>query len=149
MSPSYQDLLATAREVIPEVEPSEVAPRVEAGDGPLIIDVRETAEWDQGHLPGAVHIPRGFLESRVAGATSGTDQELLISCASGQRSLLAAKTLADMGYTNVTNLASGFARWKQNNYPVEVPRILSPAQRSRASCACSRDTVSPVTCTPW
>ncbi|MBM3664518.1 MAG: molybdopterin-synthase adenylyltransferase MoeB [Actinobacteria bacterium] len=133
MSPSYQDLLATAREVIPAVEPSEVAPRVEAGDGPLIIDVRETAEWDQGHLPGAVHIPRGFLESRVAGATSGLDQELLISCASGQRSLLAAKTLADMGYSNVTNLAGGFARWKQNNYPVEVPRILSPAQRSRYS----------------
>lgn len=133
MSPSYQDLLAAAREAIPEVEPSDVAPRVEAGDGPLIIDVRETGEWDQGHLPGAIHIPRGFLESRVGGATSGTDQELLISCASGQRSLLAAKTLADMGYTNVTNLAGGFARWKQNNYPVEVPRILSPAQRSRYS----------------
>ncbi len=133
MSPSYQDLLATAREVIPEVEPSEVAPRVAAGDGPLIIDVRETAEWDQGHLPGAVHIPRGFLESRVAAATSGTDQELLISCASGQRSLLAAKTLADMGYSNGTSLAGGFARWTQNNYPVELPRILSPAQRSRYS----------------
>ncbi|MBM3635099.1 MAG: molybdopterin-synthase adenylyltransferase MoeB [Actinobacteria bacterium] len=133
MSPSYQDLLATAREVIPEVEPSEVAPRVQAGDGPLVIDVRETAEWDQGHLPGAVHIPRGFLESRVAGAAGNLEQELLISCASGQRSLLAAKTLADMGYSNVTSLAGGFARWKQNNYPVEVPRTLSPAQRSRYS----------------
>ena len=133
MSPSYQDLLAQAREAIPEVEPSDIAPRVESGDAPLIIDVRETAEWDQGHLPGAIHVPRGFLESRIGGVTSGTDQELLISCASGQRSLLAAKTLADMGFSNVTNLAGGFARWKQNNYPVEVPRILSPAQRSRYS----------------
>ena len=79
MSPSYQDLLAAAREAIPEVEPSDVAPRVEAGDGPLIVDVRETAEWDQGHLPGAVHIPRGFLESRIAGAAPDRDQELLIS----------------------------------------------------------------------
>jgi len=133
MSPSYQDLLAAAREVISEVEPSEVAPRVAEGAGPLIIDVRETGEWDQGHLPGAVHIPRGFLESRVAGVAHDLDHELLISCASGQRSLLAAVTLRDMGYTNVSNLAGGFARWKQNNHPVEVPRILTPAQRSRYS----------------
>ncbi|MGB1376750.1 MAG: molybdopterin-synthase adenylyltransferase MoeB, partial [Miltoncostaeaceae bacterium] len=117
----------------PEVEPSEVAPRVAEGAGPLIIDVRETGEWDQGHLPGAVHIPRGFLESRVAAVAHDLDHELLISCASGQRSLLAAVTLRDMGYTNVSNLAGGFARWKQNNHPVEVPRILTPAQRSRYS----------------
>ena len=133
MSPSYQDLLGNAREVIPEVEPAEVAPRVADGTGPLIIDVRETSEWDQGHLPGAVHIPRGFLESRVAGSAPEHDQEILVSCASGQRSLLAAKTLADMGFTNVSSLAGGFARWKQNNHPVEVPRILSAAQRSRYS----------------
>ena len=133
MSPSYQDLLGQAREVIPEVEPAEVAPRVADGTGPLIIDVRETAEWDQGHLPGAVHIPRGFLESRVAGTAPDSDQEILVSCASGQRSLLAAKTLADMGFTNVSSLAGGFARWKQNNHPVEVPRILTAAQRSRYS----------------
>ena len=133
MSPSYQDLLGQAREVIPEVEPAEVAPRVADGTGPLIIDVRETAEWDQGHLPGAVHIPRGFLESRVAGTAPDSEQEILVSCASGQRSLLAAKTLADMGFTNVSSLAGGFARWKQNNHPVEVPRILTAAQRSRYS----------------
>jgi molybdopterin/thiamine biosynthesis adenylyltransferase/rhodanese-related sulfurtransferase len=133
MSPSYQDLLGQAREVIPEVEPAEVAPRVADGTGPLIIDVRETAEWDQGHLPGAVHIPRGFLESRISGTAPDLGQEILVSCASGQRSLLSAKTLADMGFTNVTNLAGGFARWKQNNHPVEVPRILTAAQRSRYS----------------
>ena len=131
MSPSYQDLIAAAREVIPEVEPADVAPRVAAGDGPLIIDVRETAEWDQGHLPGAVHIPRGFLESRIGGTAPDSDQEILVSCASGQRSLLSAQTLHDMGFTNVTNLAGGFARWKQNNHPVEIPRILTAAQRSR------------------
>ena len=133
MSPSYQDLLAAARDAIPEVEPSDVAQRVEAGDGPLIIDVRETGEWDQGHLPGSVHIPRGFLESRIGTVAPDHDRELLISCASGQRSLLAAVTLRDMGFTNVSNLAGGFARWKQNNYPVQVPRILTPAQRSRYS----------------
>ncbi len=133
MSPSYQDLIAAAREVIPEVEPADVAPRVAAGDGPLIIDVRETAEWDQGHLPGAVHIPRGFLESRIGGTAPDSDQEILVSCASGQRSLLSAQTLHDMGFTNVTNLAGGFARWKQNNHPVEIPRILTAAQRSRYS----------------
>ncbi len=133
MSPSYQDLLRAAREVISEVEPSEVAPGVAAGNGPLIIDVRETAEWDQGHLPGAVHIPRGFLESRVSGVAPDPAQAIIVSCASGQRSLLSARTLHEMGFTNVTSLVGGFARWKQNNYPVEVPRALSAAQRSRYS----------------
>lgn len=133
MSPSYQDLLARARVVVTEVEPADVAPRVEAGDGPLIIDVRESAEWDQGHLPGAVHVPRGFLESRIAGVASDTGREIVMTCASGQRSLLAAHTLYEMGFTNVTSLAGGFARWKQNNHPVEMPRILTSAQRSRYS----------------
>lgn len=133
MSPSYQDLLAAAREVIAEVEPADIAPRVESGDGPLIIDVRETGEWDQGHLPGAVHIPRGFLESRVGGVAPDLDREIVVSCASGQRSLLAGRTLADMGFTNVSSLAGGFARWKQNGHPVQMPRILTAAQRSRYS----------------
>ncbi len=132
MSPSYQDLLADSREVVPEVQDTDLAPRIEADDGPLIIDVRETSEWDQGHIPGSVHVPRGFLESRIGGLATH-DREIVVSCAAGQRSLLAGRTLAEMGFSNVTSLAGGFARWKQNGNPVVVPRVLSDKQRARYS----------------
>lgn len=132
MSPSYQDLLADSREVVPEVQDTDLAPRIEADDGPLIIDVRETSEWDQGHIPGSVHVPRGFLESRIGGLATH-DREIVVSCAAGQRSLLAGRTLAEMGFSNVTSLAGGFARWKQNGNPVVVPRALSDKQRARYS----------------
>lgn len=132
MSPSYQDLLADSREVVPEVQDTDLAPRIEADDGPLVIDVRETSEWDQGHIPGAVHVPRGFLESRIGGLATH-EREIVVSCAAGQRSLLAGRTLAEMGFTSVASLAGGFARWKQNGNPVVVPRVLSDKQRARYS----------------
>ena len=97
-----------------------------------MVDVREQAEWDEGHIPGPVHIPRGNLESRIAGvATPG--QEIVLSCASGNRSLLAGTTLQEMGFENVSSLAGGFARWKQSGQDWAVPRTLTPEQRSRYS----------------
>ena len=97
MARSYQDLLANAREQVPEVQVADLAARRDAGDPPLVIDVREQSEWDEGHIPGAIHIPRGFLESRIAGVAP-PDQEIVLSCASGNRSLLAGTTLRQMGY---------------------------------------------------
>ena len=132
MARSYQDLLAKAREQVPEVQVADLAARREAGDAPVVIDVREQAEWDEGHIPGSVHIPRGNLESRIAGvATPG--QEIVLSCASGNRSLLAGTTLQEMGFENVSSLAGGFQRWKQSGQDWEVPRTLTPEQRSRYS----------------
>jgi molybdopterin/thiamine biosynthesis adenylyltransferase/rhodanese-related sulfurtransferase len=97
-----------------------------------VIDVREQHEWDQGHIPGSVHIPRSFLESRIAGVAR-PDTEVVLSCASGQRSLLAGQTLAEMGYGNVSSLAGGFQRWKQSGHAFDVPQMLTPDQRSRYS----------------
>jgi sulfur-carrier protein adenylyltransferase/sulfurtransferase len=130
MARSYQDLLATAREQVPETQVPELAERVGDHDGPLVVDVREQSEWDEGHIPGAVHVPRGFLESRIGGVAT-PDREIVLACASGNRSLLAGLTLREMGFTEVQSLAGGFTRWKQSGQPVEVPRTLSPAQRSR------------------
>ena len=110
MARSYQDLLAKAREQVPEVQVADLAARREAGDAPVVIDVREQAEWDEGHIPGSVHIPRGNLESRIAGVAK-PGQEIVLSCASGNRSLLAGTTLQEMGYDNVSSLAGGFQRW--------------------------------------
>ena len=130
MARSYQDLLATAREQVPETQVPELAERVGDHDGPLVVDVLEQSEWDEGHIPGAVHVPRGFLESRIGGVAT-PDREIVLACASGNRSLLAGLTLREMGFTEVQSLAGGFTRWKQSGQPVEVPRTLSPAQRSR------------------
>ena len=132
MARSYQDLLANSREQVPEVQVADLAARREAGDRPLVIDVREQAEWDEGRIPGSIHIPRGLLESRIAGVAP-PDREIILSCAAGNRSLLAGTTLREMGYEDVASLAGGFARWKQSGQPFDVPRTLTPEQRSRYS----------------
>ena len=132
MGRTYQDLLADARERIPEIQVTELAERLAGVAPPLLVDVREQQEWDEGYIPGAVHVPRGFLESRIAGVASA-EQEIVLSCAGGVRSLLAATTLQDMGYTNVASLAGGFTRWKQGGNEVRVPRTLTQHQRMRYS----------------
>jgi len=132
MSPSYQDLLAQAREEIPEVDAAGLAEALSGPEAPLVIDVREQSEWDEGFIPGAVHVPRGFLESRIAGVASH-DRKIVVNCAGGARSLLAAQTLSAMGYTDVASLAGGFADWKRGGRPFDVPRRLSDAQRRRYS----------------
>ena len=132
MARSYQDLLASAREQVPEVQVSDLAARRAQGDDPLVIDIREQAEWDEGHIPGAVFVPRGNLESRIAGVAK-PGQEVILSCASGNRSLLAGVTLQQMGFENVSSLAGGFARWKQSGQSWDLPQTLTADQRSRYS----------------
>jgi molybdopterin/thiamine biosynthesis adenylyltransferase/rhodanese-related sulfurtransferase len=132
MSRSYQDLLAEAREHIPEVDAPSLAEALVGDEPPLVVDVREQSEWDEGFIPGAVHVPRGFLESRIAGVAA-PDRSIVVNCAGGARSLLAAQTLQEMGYTHVASLAGGFADWKRGGYRFDVPRRLSDAQRRRYS----------------
>ena len=132
MASNYQDLLGTAREVIPEIEASALAELLAGDVAPLVIDVREQGEWDEGNIPDSIHIPRGFLESRIAG-NAETDRQIVVTCASGMRSLLAGKTLHEMGYENVRSLAGGFTRWKHNGNPVRVEKRLTGEQRSRYS----------------
>jgi rhodanese-related sulfurtransferase len=95
MSPSGAEVIRQIRSSVEEVDPSEVHRIVNNGNEAVILDVRETEEWDAGHIPGAKHIPRGYLESRVEGVV-GNDrsQRVIIYCASGQRSALAANTLS-------------------------------------------------------
>ncbi len=130
MPASYQELLAQAREEIPEIDAPTLAARIEEGTAPLVIDVREQSEWDEGFIPGAVHVARGFLESRIAGVASH-DTPIVLSCAAGNRSLLAAQTLREMGYADVTSLAGGFTEWKRGGRPFDTPRTLAPEQRRR------------------
>jgi molybdopterin/thiamine biosynthesis adenylyltransferase/rhodanese-related sulfurtransferase len=132
MARTYQELLHEARRDVTEVAPADLADGAGAGEAPLVVDVREQSEWDEGHVPGAVHVPRGFLESRIAGVAR-PDQPVVLYCASGNRSLLAGTTLRAMGYTDVRSLAGGYTRWKQNGNPVVVPRSMTHEQRARYS----------------
>ena len=107
--------------------------QLDAAEGPLLLDVREPDEWQEGHLPGALHIPRGYLEQRVEGLVPDRNTEIVVYCAGGSRSAFATKTLTELGYENVVNLAGGFVDWKRSGYTVVTPRTLDPAQRARYS----------------
>jgi sulfur-carrier protein adenylyltransferase/sulfurtransferase len=127
---SYRDLLRQARDEIDEITSGEAAG---LADEPIFLDVRERDEWDEGHIPGALHIPRGSLESRVEAAAPDRDRRLVVYCSSGNRSLFAARTLEELGYTDVRSLAGGFTDWKRNGFPTQLPHVLAAEQRARYS----------------
>jgi len=130
---TYRELLAQVKDEIDEVSSSEVHERLESGERPLLLDVREQDEWQEGHLPGAVHIPRGHLESRVEALVPDKSREIVVYCAGGSRSAFVAKSLAELGYGDIASMAGGFADWKRNGYDFQTPRSLTAAQRARYS----------------
>jgi molybdopterin/thiamine biosynthesis adenylyltransferase/rhodanese-related sulfurtransferase len=132
LSPSGAEFIRQIKSQIDEVDPAQV--HEELGNGAVIVDVRETEEVSAGKIPGAVHVPRGYLESRIEGAAPDRSQRVILYCASGNRSALAAKTLRDdLGYENVESMTGGYTLWKDRGYDVEVPRQWSPEQRQRYS----------------
>ena len=128
----YRELLQQVKEEIEEVGSAQARELVEEGEA-AVVDVRERDEWEEGHLPRAVHIPRGNLESRIEGAVPDKSRPVLLYCASGNRSAFAAKTLEELGYENVLSLAGGFTDWKRNGLPFELPRALDESKRRRYS----------------
>ena len=131
MSPSGAEYIRKIKSEIAELDPT--AAHEQAGDGVAFVDVRETDEFDRGHVPGATHIPRGYLESRIDGAVPDRNQHVVLYCASGQRSALAAKTLDELGYEHVESMTGGFTLWKDRGFEFDVPRTLSAEQRERYS----------------
>jgi molybdopterin/thiamine biosynthesis adenylyltransferase/rhodanese-related sulfurtransferase len=123
-----RDLLAQAKAHITEVTTEEAQSRL---DRSLVLDVREPEEYEQGAIPGSLHIPRGHLESQVEGKIPDREGPILVICGSGFRSAFAAKTLQDLGYQDVVSVAGGFNRWKDEGRPWRAPRVLSPEQRNR------------------
>lgn len=125
-----RELLARARETVSTVSAEEVHRALRGPEAPVLLDVRETDEVSTGRLPGAVAIPRGFLELRAEGEAP-PDQPVVVYCASGTRSLLAGRTLLDMGYRAVRSLDGGIEGWKAAGLPVETPPQLDANQRRR------------------
>src|SRR5437762_56605 len=111
--PTYRDLLAQTKAEIEEIDSPTLAAALGPGSPPLVVDVREQDEWDEGHIPNAVHIPRGNLESRIERIAPDRTAQVVLTCASGVRSAFAAKTLQELGYENVSSHAPGYTGWKR------------------------------------
>jgi molybdopterin/thiamine biosynthesis adenylyltransferase/rhodanese-related sulfurtransferase len=131
---SGAELLRQVKERIKEVDPREVHDIVTNGYKAVVVDVREQHEFDEGRLPGAVHVPRGHLESRIEGAARDKDARVILYCQSGNRSAFAADTLAtQLGYTNVESMTGGITLWKDRGFEVDQPQVLTAEQRERYS----------------
>jgi len=125
---TYRELLKQTKASIREVDTAGAERRLGQA---VFLDVREPDEYSQGTIPGSVHIPRGNLESNIEGRVADHDAEVVVYCAGGMRSAFAAKTLEDLGYSNVVSMAGGFNRWKDEGRSWKVPQTLTADQRNR------------------
>ena len=123
---SPRDLLNAAKAAITEIDPHDVAANLSHYQ---LLDVREPDEYEQGAVPGAVHIPRGQLEFNVEGRLTDKDAPIAVYCAGGVRSAFAAKTLQELGYTNVVSVIGGFNKWKDEGLTWATPQTMTSAQR--------------------
>jgi sulfur-carrier protein adenylyltransferase/sulfurtransferase len=130
---TYREHLAQTKAEIDEIDSPALAAALESESPPVVVDVREQSEWDEGHIPHAIHVPRGHLESRIEGTAPDRETPIVLYCASGNRSAFAAKTLEELGYENVSSLAPGYTGWKRDGFPTVVSRALEPDQRRRYS----------------
>ena len=127
---TFRDLLSQTKSRIREVDTA-AAEQAAAVPGAVVLDVREPDEYEQGALPGAVHIPRGHLESQIENRVADHDTPLVVYCAGGTRSAFAADTLSQLGYTDVVSMVGGFNKWKNEDRAWAAPRTLTPDQRNR------------------
>lgn len=131
MSIDFQSFLECARREAREVSVEALAERLASPSPPLLVDVREADETLNGVIPGATLIPRGLLELRIETEVPDRGRPIVLYCASGIRSVLAAVSLHQLGYSDVSSLAGGFARHAQLGRPVEHRRRLTPDQQAR------------------
>jgi molybdopterin/thiamine biosynthesis adenylyltransferase/rhodanese-related sulfurtransferase len=132
--PTFQNYLKGIKSEIEEIDAAGVKQlKDRGGSGEAIIDVREQDEYVQGYIPGATWIPRGYLELRIEEAVPDRDQPVILYCAGGTRSALAARSLRELGYTKVQSMAGGFTSWKRNGYPFDIPVVMTKEQELRYS----------------
>src|SRR6059036_3251274 len=133
MAKTYKQIMDEARQIVPEVSPEQVKARLDKGEHPVVLDVREKEEVRQGYVPGALSLPRGFLEMRVEEAVPDKNTPVVAYCGSGTRSLLAGRILKELGYTNVVSMRGGFTAWKNQGLPVKEDRQFTSEQQIRYS----------------
>jgi molybdopterin/thiamine biosynthesis adenylyltransferase/rhodanese-related sulfurtransferase len=129
--PGYRDILNQLRQTLVEISAEEVERLRETGENPFLLDVRDADEYRAGHLPGAVNLPRGYLELRIEKLVPDQSTPLIAYCGGGTRSLFAAETLHRLGYRNVKSMAGGYRKWTEGGHPIEKPAGLSDESRRR------------------
>ena len=127
---SFRELLNKAKLAINEIDTAGAQQRILNGS-PIVLDIREPDEFEQGALDGVTHIPRGHLEAQVEQRIQDHDAEIIVYCAGGVRSAFAAQTLGELGYTDVVSMDGGFGKWKDEGRNWVTPQTLSPEQRNR------------------
>ena len=127
---SFRELLNKAKLAIKEIDTAGAQERILNGS-PVVLDVREPDEFEQGALDGVTHIARGHLEAQVEQRIQDHDAEIIVYCAGGVRSAFAAQTLGELGYTDVVSMDGGFGKWKDEGRNWVTPKTLSPEQRNR------------------
>ncbi len=130
---NFRTYLGTLKREITEIDVAGVVAERDSGTPLTLIDVREQNEYAQGYIPGAHWIQRGFLEMRIEDLVADRDAQITLYCAGGTRSLLAARSIMALGYTNVRSMAGGFSSWKRSGHHFDVPTILGPDQQIRYS----------------
>ncbi|MBC8292274.1 MAG: molybdopterin biosynthesis protein MoeB, partial [Proteobacteria bacterium] len=133
MASTYDEILADARREIPEITADEAEKLLAGTDGHVAVDVREKEEFREGHVPGALSLPRGFLEMQVETKVADHDTPLVVYCQSGVRSMLAARQLKAMGYSSVCSMAGGYGEWKGAGHQWEKDFAFTPEQLERYS----------------
>jgi adenylyltransferase/sulfurtransferase len=131
MPKTYKQLMEEARQVVLEAPVEEVKTRLERGEQLTLLDVREREEYREGHLDGALSVPRGFLEIRIEETVPEKNTPILAYCAGGVRSLIAARTLKELGYENVVSMSGGYTAWKNAGYKWVADRQFTPEQITR------------------
>ncbi len=131
MAKTFQELMADLRKELTEIEPEQLAKMRSGQQAISLIDVREMEEFRQGSIPGAIHIPRGFLELKIEDTIPDRKTPVVLFCAGGTRSLLAAESLRRLGYGRVSSLIGGFRRWKEEGRDCETPAVLGDWERQR------------------
>jgi len=138
MGDASRDILKRARQQVPEWTVAQVSDTLThqqdtTDQDVVVVDVREKHEWNEGHVPGAIHVPRGFLELQIEEAVPDKSKKVVLYCAGGVRSLMAGSTLQQMGYSDVVSMAGGFGQWKGSGFKFVQPRTLDEAQSKRYS----------------
>jgi molybdopterin/thiamine biosynthesis adenylyltransferase/rhodanese-related sulfurtransferase len=137
MGEASREIMRQARRQVPEWTPAQVHEALAGQQGAdqeiVLVDVREKLEWNDGYIPGAIHVPRGYLELQIEEAVPDKDKTVVLYCAGGVRSLMAGQTLKQMGYKNVISMAGGYGQWKGSGLPFVQPRLMTEAQSKRYS----------------
>jgi rhodanese-related sulfurtransferase len=131
-SERFLRIVEAARQHVREISPEETMEKLEKKEPVLVIDTREDHEWERGHVAGALHLSKGIIERDIEGVAPDLETPIILYCGGGYRSVLAAASLAQMGYTKVSSMATGWRGWQARGFPIEGGGMRDESEGRRA-----------------